>query len=188
MQTNSANINDYDTFEPITYKKGVSKNEAMKFMKAVGLPLAVFCFSMFVISALGQIFYIAYAIAAMWLTGTVTAAYLSQMREEVLDQTCKFIIFYGGGMIAFKLMIKLTAGVSAEMLSATLELAIPTATGNILPSYITNMMLMSSVLTPIGFIIMQGRRIMQFRRTRSINKEFGRARGFRNTGRPHDRI
>lgn len=74
------------------------------------------------------------------------------------------------------------------MISAAMQIASPQPTQNVISGYIPIMMQMSAIMTPIGFIAMQGKRIMQFRKTRSINKEFGRVRGIRNSGRTHDEI
>lgn len=176
--------------EPVTYKQNISKNELLKLMKAVGLPIAILFFTLLTISAWGEFgfFFFTKMIGLMWIVGVGTATYLSQMREEVLDQTCAFIFFYDAAMLGFKLLISITSGVSGEMISAAMQIASPQPTQNVISGYIPIMMQMSAIMTPIGFIAMQGKRIMQFRKTRSINKEFGRVRGIRNSGRTHDEI
>lgn len=176
--------------EEIVYDKGISSNETLKMITGVGIPLGVFAFALLTISTFAEFGskLLLPMTAAMWICGLGVAIYLPSMREEVIGDTMKAIVAYCAAMIGFKILLKLTSGVSSEMIGASFNQAIPTTTGNAIYGYLQNIMWITSVMTPIGFLGMQVSRIVKFRKTRSIQKAFGQARGIRDSGNAHNRL
>ena len=174
----------------IVYDKGISSGEALKMITGIGIPLGIFALVLLTVSTFAEFGtrLLLPMISAMWITGLCVAIYLPSMREEVIGDTMKMIFSYCMAMIGLKILLKITSGVSSEMIGASFNQAIPMTTGNAIYNYIQNIMGISSVMVPIGFIGMQVSRVVKFRKTRSIQKAFGQARGIRDSGNAHNRF
>ena len=82
----------------------------------------------------------------------------------------------------FRLLLGIISGASSEMIAASYDQAIPMSTGNAIPGYVQTMIWFVAVLVPIGFIGMQGKRLLNFRHSQTLQKMFGQKRGIRNSG------
>lgn len=169
----------------LTYKQGVTKQEYTRVLKAILFPIITFCLGMFVISNFANFgtLIISPFSAVMWVTGVIVAAIMPAQREEVLNQTMTVCCCYFLALFALKLAIGLVSGASSEMIAASFDQAIPTATGNAIPGYLQTALWFASVFTPIGFIAMQVKRLFQFKKQQSLHKTFGRTRSYRDSGR-----
>lgn len=172
-----------------TYKGNMSKEETFRIIKAVGWPLAVFGLAIFTISEFAGFGtkLICPLSGSMWFIGFMVGLILPAQRREVLSQTLSMLAFYYAALIGFKIVLGVVSGVSSEMIAASYDQAIPAATGNAIPGYIQNAMWFTAVLTPIGFVGMQVKRLRDFKRNQSLNKTFGRVRGVRNSGKGNTR-
>lgn len=171
----------------LTYKKNMSKTEVLHVMAAVGLPLGLFCLSLMTISVFANYgtYLMCPVIGGMWVVGLVVAFLMPSMRREVINQTLITITTYCLAMLGLRLMLNLTSGVSSEMISASFNTPIPTATGNALPGYIQNIMFFTTAGVPIGFVGMQGKRLLQFKHNQSLQKRMASVRGIRKGGKGH---
>ena len=170
----------------LTYKQSISRSEAGRIFKAIVMPIAIFGFGLFTISTFGAFGakLIAPLSGLMWAFGLIVAILLPAMRGEVLNQTMSFCVIYFATELGFKFLLGLISGASSEMISASFNQAIPTATGNALPGYIQTALWMSTAFIPIGFFSMQGKRLIQFRKNRiSLEKAMARERDMRGVGR-----
>jgi len=170
----------------LTYKSDLSRQEAFKLIKAVGLPIGVFALSMFTIQNFANFGskLLCPLIAAMWVVGFVVAILMPAQRREVLTQTLGMIAIYCGALIGLKILLGVVSGASSEMIAASYDQAIPMSTGNAIPGYLQTMMWFVAVLMPIGDIGMQAKRLKDFKHNQAIQKTMGRVRGMRNSG--HD--
>lgn len=175
--------------QPITYKQNVSKQQLFVIITAVGIPLALFIFAVFVIYSYANFgrYLICPMLGIMWITGVIVGFLLPSMRQEVLNQTLGAGFIYLGAIIGLKFILGIVSGVSSDMIAASFDQAIPTATGNAIPGYLQSMLWFYAVLFPIGEIGMQFKRLVKFRRTSNIEKAMGRVRGTRSTGKRHTR-
>lgn len=174
----------------LTFKQNMSRQEAMAIFKAVILPIITFVLGLFVISNLANYgkYLICPLAGVMWLTGLIVAIIMPGQREEVLNQTLVISCIYFIALIGLKGLLGLLSGVSAEMIMASFDQAMPTATGNAIPGYVQTMMWFVAVLVPVGNIGMQVKRVFQFKKTQSLHKAFGQARGLRNDRNEHTRL
>ncbi len=173
----------------LTYKSDMSRQEAFRLFKAIGLPIGIFALSMFTVqnfAAFGTKL-ICPLIAAMWLVGFIVALLMPAQRNEVLTQTMGMIAIYCGALIGLKILLAVVSGASSEMIAASYDQAIPMSTGNAIPGYLQTMMWFVAVLMPIGDIGMQAKRLKDFKHKNSLNREFGRMRGMRNSGHENTR-
>lgn len=175
--------------EALTYKQNMSKQEMFKVIKAVGLPLLVFGLGMFTISNLANFGskIICPLSAAMWIVGFIVALLMPSMRQEVLNQTLIFCAIYYLAMLGLKILLGIASGASSEMIAASYDQAIPTATGNAIPGYLQNIMWFTAFGVPMGQIIMNVKRLFNFKRSQTLQKTFGQKRGIRETGRENTR-
>lgn len=81
------------------------------------------------------------------------------------------------------MVLGVVSGVSAEMIAASYNQVIPTATGNTIPGYIQNLLWFTAVLLPVGEISYQAKQFFQFKKTQNREKTFNRVRGLRDNGR-----
>lgn len=175
--------------EILTYKQNMSRAETLRVMKAVVFPLAVFGFGMFTISNFANFGtkLICPLSGAMWFCGFIVALLMPAQRQEILRQTLVFVAGYYVSLLAIKILLGVVSGVSSEMIAASYDQAIPTSTGNAMLGYVQTFLWFISVLTPIGFIGMQVKRLRDFKRNQTLYKTFGQKRSIRNSGKENTR-
>lgn len=175
--------------ETLTYKQNMSKTEVYRVIKAIGLPLGLFGLALFTISNFANFGtkLICPLLGAMWCIGFFVALLMPSQRQEVLNQTMITCTIYLLALLGLKILLGVVSGVSSEMIAASYDQAIPASTGNAIPGYLQNFMWFTAVLTPIGFIGMQGKRLFQFKRNQTLQKTFGQKRSIRNDGRDSNR-
>lgn len=171
----------------ITYKQKMSATELFRYVKAVILPIGVFILSLFVIQALAGFGskLVAPLTGIMWAFGAICAIWLPSHRGSIMKETHMTIGIYLLTLIALKTIISLMSGVSAEMLMAAFNQAIPTTSGSAVSGWLQNLMWINGVMTPFGFIGMQGKRLFTFKRKASKEKFFDQARGIRSNKSSH---
>ena len=170
--------------ETLTYKQNMSKAEVYRVMKAVGIPISVFALGLYTISNFANFgtLIICPLSGAMWFVAVVVAFLMPAQRNEVLNQAMITCSSYYAGLFGLRLLLGIISGASSEMIAASYDQAIPMSTGNAIPGYVQTMIWFVAVLVPIGFIGMQGKRLLNFRHSQTLQKMFGQKRGIRNSG------
>lgn len=163
----------------ITYKQAMSRSDMTRYLKAVGLPIGVFLLSLFAIQSLAGFgrMLVAPMTAIMWAIGVIAAIILPSHRGSILSETHVTIGGYLAALMALKEVIAMMSGVSSEMLMAAFNQAIPVTSGSAISGWLQNMLWITAVMTPIGFIGMQVKRIFTFRRNQTTQKTFEQLRG-----------
>ena len=177
------------TSSSITYRPGISGADICRYVKAVGLPAGIFLLAIFAIeryAAFGSNL-IAQLTGIMWAAGAVCALILPSHRSTVLNETHVTIACYLLALTGIRELIALVSGVSSEMLMASYNQAIPLTSGSTVSGYLQTLLWISAIMTPLGFIGMQGKRIYSFKRKASKQKFFDQTRSIRNAGHPYDR-
>lgn len=165
-----------------TYVKKASGKEKNKLVWAVVFPVAVFFFSIIGISVFknfGRIL-MAPLIGAMWIVGAACALYMPSHRKDIIKETLTFIATYNATLLGLRELIAITSGVSSQMLMATFGQPLATASANTIPGYLQSMLYISAAMIPFGFIGMQGKRILQFRRSANKQRTMEQLRNIRN--------
>ena len=168
----------------LVYQENISRRELAGIVKAAGLPVSVLALCLYTISSFAAFGtgLVCPLSGAMWITGFFAALLVPSMRREVIRQTLITVTTYCVTLLALKTVIGIVSGVSAAMIAASFDQAVPAATGNAIPGYLQNILWFSAVLIPIGFMGMQGKRLLQFHRNRSLSAAFSRFRDIRQTG------
>lgn len=155
-----------------TYVKKASAKERGRLVNAVVFPVAIFFFSIVAISIFknfGRIL-MAPLIGAMWIIGAACAIYMPSHRKDIIKETLTFIAIYNATLLGLRELIAITSGVSSQMLMATFGQPLATASANTIPGYLQSMLYISAAMIPFGFLGMEGKRILQFRRNNNKNK------------------
>lgn len=175
--------------ETLTYKRNMSKDELFRIMKAIGLPLMVFALELFTINNFGAFGtkLICPFSGAMWAVGVVVAFLMPSQRHETLNQTLIVCSIYCLALLGFKIVLGVVSGVSSEMIAASYDQALPTSSGNTIPGYLQTMLWITAVMLPLGNIGMQGKRLFNFRRARSLERTYDIERDIRSAGKEHMR-
>lgn len=166
----------------ITYKQKVNGSDIFRYVKAIGLPTSVFLIAMYVISKFAGFgtSLIAPMTGAMWGIGVIAALILPSHRSTILTETHVAIPSYLITLTVIRELISIISGVSSEMLMASYNQAIPLTSGSAVSGYIQNLLWITSVLVPLGFIGMQVKRIYSFKRKASKQKFLDQTRNIRN--------
>ena len=171
--------------QSLTYKQSLSGADVYRYIKAVGLPISVFLLAMFVIARFAQFGanLVAPLCGIMWVIGAACALVLPSHRSTILTETHVTIACYLLALAGIRELIALVFGVSAEMLMASYGQAIPLTSGSTISGYLQTLLWISAIMTPLGFVGMQGKRVYSFKRKASKQKFFDQTRSIRDSGR-----
>lgn len=165
-----------------TYIKRASGKDKTKLVGAVVFPVAVFFLSIIGISTFknfGRIL-MAPLIGAMWTVGAAVAFYMPSQRKSIITETLTVVATYNTTLLALRRLIAITSGVSSQMLMATFGQPLATASANTIPGFLQNALYISAAMIPLGFLGMQGKRILQFRRNANKQRTMEQLRGIRS--------
>lgn len=168
--------------EKITYRQGMSSKELTGYFFAVGFPAVVLVLSLIMISQFGQFGQnlMAPMVALMWGCGAICALILPSHRQGIITETHWTITGYLVGMFGLQKIVQLVSGTTNEMLTVTYDQAMPAASNASLSGFLEYMLWIVAVMVPIGFIVMEGKKIILFRRKISKQKFFDQLRGIRD--------
>lgn len=165
-----------------TYIKRASGKDKTKLVGAVVFPVAVFFLSIIGISTFknfGRIL-MAPLIGVMWTVGAAVAFYMPSQRKSIITETLTVVATYNATLLALRRLIAITSGVSSQMLMATFGQPLATASANTIPGFLQNALYISAAMIPLGFLGMQGKRILQFRRNANKQRTMEQLRGIRS--------
>lgn len=165
-----------------TYVKKASGKDRTKLVWAIVFPVAVFFLSVIGISVFrnfGRIL-MAPLIGAMWIVGAGCALYMPSQRKSIITETLTVVATYNATLLSLRQLIAITSGVSSQMLMATFGQPLATASSNTIPGFLQNALYISAAMIPLGFLGMQGKRILQFRRSANKQRTMEQLRGIRN--------
>lgn len=165
----------------ITYKEKLTGQDLGKYIKAIAFPMAAFLATVLTINTFGKFGtgLVAPLSATMWVIGLVVAIILPSHRKNTLNETVVAITGYCIGLIALRFVLQLVSGISTEMLVASYGEMVTLTGGSAVSGYIQNILWITSVMVPVGFIGMEGKKLFQFRRTLAKNRAFDRLRSIR---------
>ena len=165
----------------IVYKTKTTGEEVMRFVKAIGLPIGCLILGMFTVNIFGAFGekLITPLFASCWVVSVLVALFMPNHRADSLEKCEKLLIAYCVGLLALRFLNAKVSGVSTEMLMATYNEVLPTATGNAMAGFVQSMLWIFTVSLPLGFITYQGKRFIDFRRNKGVQTAFERIRSIR---------
>lgn len=165
----------------ITYKQKMSGGEVFKYIKAVGLPIFTFFLALIVITSLKGFGtkLIAPCTALMWCFGVFCAFFLPSHRNSIMNETYITVGVYLITLEGITILISWLSGVSSETLMAVFNQSISATSGSAIAGWMQNLLYITAVMTPLGYIGMQGKRLYSFKKKSSKEKFLEQARGIR---------
>lgn len=168
----------------VTYVRKASSADITNLVKAVGVPIAVFLLSIYMINMMKNFgsLLMAPAIAAMWLAGVIMAIIMPAQRRSILNETMGFIAGYNGTIFMLHNAVAIVSGVSPEMIMETFNMPVPSATASAVSGYLMHALMLSALIVPITFLGFQGKRLITFRKSRNKTKMLKQLRSVRHSG------
>ena len=167
----------------LIYKDSIDKTDVIAFLKAIALPSLVFILCLFTIykfAKFGRII-LSPLIVLMWGVALICAFLLPSQRESVVKETMVTIGIYCCTLLLLRVLIRIMSGASSGVLEASFDITIPETSGTTIIGYIQNVLYLGAVLTPLGFVGMQVKRIFQFKKNANKVKTFNQLRNIRDT-------
>ena len=146
-----------------TFIKKTSAKDISSLIFSAAAPALLFFLCMFTISQFknyGRLL-LTPIMGAMWAAGAVCVLILALCLGDLLLQKA----------------ISIVSGVSADMLTETFSQPLPSTTGNILPGYLQYALWMFTIMIPISYLGLQGKRLINLRRASNKDRELRRIRG-----------
>ena len=168
----------------LTYQRTQTGADFSRYTKAVGFPAGIFLLSMFTVHRfnLFGLNIIAPMTAVMWICGIVVSWFLPSHRKATLRETHITIGVYLVSLTVFKELVSAISGISSEMLMATYNQAIPVTSGQAFSGYLQTMLWITAIMTPVGFILMQVKKMFTMRRKQEVRNFHDRLLGTRRNG------
>lgn len=170
------------TKDKITYKQKMTGNELFGYVKAVAFPFFTLLLALFVINNLSGFGtkLVAPLTAVMWCYGIFCSILLPSHRSSIMNETFITLGSYLIALITFKACISLLSGVSSETLTEALNLSVSATSGSAMTGWMQTLIYITAIMTPVGFIGMQSKRLYSFKRKNSKEKSIERIRGLKD--------
>ncbi len=123
------------------------------------------------------------AVSAMWIMGAVTAYFIKEERESTIRETKWSILGFLGFLFLYRAVIQLIAPISSEQMGAALNITIPAVSGMAASGLLQNILLIVSVMTPIGFLIWCAQKFKIYHGRATKHEAFQKIKGIRDN--PH---
>lgn len=123
------------------------------------------------------------SVSAMWIMGAVTTLIVKEERESTISETKWAILGYLGFLFLYRIVIQLVSPISSEQMGAALNITVPAASGLAVIGMLQNILLIVSVMTPIGFLIWCAQKFKIYSGRMTKQEAFQRHKGFRENQR-----
>ena len=107
--------------------------------------------------------WITLAVGAMWIMGGVTAYLLREEQMETIKHTKTVIAGYLLILLVYRIVISTIASITAEEMAVSLDISIPTVSGQAISGFLQNIFMIIAVMTPIGFLIFCAQKFKNFK-------------------------
>ena len=118
-------------------------------------------------------------VVAMIASASIVALILPSQRLETIKGMKKGVGAYLVTLFGYRFVIMLIGGVSAEGLAAAFNQAIPTTSGTAMLGWMQNILWIASIMTPIGFVGMELKKMAQFEGAKRKDKAIQEIRDIR---------
>ena len=171
----------------ITYKQNMSAYELKGYIKAVAMPVFVFMLSSFTVKEFDDFGekLLSPMIAIMWIVSAICSLWVASQRTDIIRQTIVTIGCYCGSLLTLRMLLSIVSGVSTQMLIASFDTPIGNASSNTMTGYLQFAMWLGAVMTPIGFVGIQIKKIFAFKRLSTPDRFINRLRSIRKTNTRH---
>ena len=123
------------------------------------------------------------SISAMWVFGAITAFFVKEEQENTVKSTKTSIAGYLLFLLLYRIIIQKISGLSSEELALSLGINITQAAGIAISSWLQNILLITSVMTPAGFLIWCAQKFKTFHGRERKSDAFDRIKDIRRDDR-----
>lgn len=181
------NYSDYENEirSDLTYTNTLSSQQVISTIKIVLLYAGILILWL-VVAKLYMNFgsqWIVPAVSTMWLMGAVTTYYIKEEREGTIKETKFSILGFLLFLFLYRGVIQLIAPISSEQMGAALNITVPAASGMAAAGFLQNILIIVSILTPIGFLTWCAQKFKVYHGRATKQEAFQRIKGIRNN--PH---
>jgi len=117
------------------------------------------------------------AVSVMWIAGAITAYVARNDEENTTRETRWVILGFLGFLLIYRSILPFIVPLSSAQMAAALDINIPAVSGAAIAGMLQSILLLASVLTPVGFLIWCGQKIRQYHGRRSRQAVFERVKG-----------
>lgn len=123
------------------------------------------------------------SVSAMWVGGAVTAFFVKEEQENTVKSTKTAIAGYLLFLFLYRFIIEKVSGISAEEFAVSLGINITQAAGIAISSWLQNILLITSVMTPAGYLIWCAQKFKTFHGRERKSDAFDRIKDIRKDDR-----
>lgn len=117
--------------------------------------------------------------SAMWVAGAITAFFVKEEQENTVKTTKTTIAGYLLFLLMYRFIIQTVGGISSEEIAVSLGINITQAAGMALSSWLQNILLITSVMTPAGYLIWCAQKFKVFHGRERKSDAFDRIKDIR---------
>ncbi len=169
----------------ITYKQKLTGRNVIKLLKSVFVPIIVFVTAILTINIYGEGFgkgIVGLFVSLMWGISIVMAIIFPSQREAIIKEVLVIVFVYSVGLLGIREIILKISGVTSQTLMASFGQQLPQSSGNAALGWLQTFLWIFSVMTPLGFIGYQGKRLINFRRMTKKEKFMDQKRSILQKG------
>lgn len=121
--------------------------------------------------------------SAMWIFGAITAFFVKEEQENTVKSTKITIAGYLLFLLLYRFIIEKISGLSSAEIAISLGINITQAAGVAMSSWLQNILLITSVMTPAGFLIWCAQKFKTFHGRERKSDAFDRIKDIRKEDR-----
>lgn len=119
------------------------------------------------------------SVSVMWIMGAITTYFVREEKEGTVRETKWTILGYLAFLFMYRGVIQLIAPISSEQMSASLNITVPAASGMAAAGMLQNILMIVSVMAPIGFLIWCGQKFRTYHGRQTKQEAFDKIKGIR---------
>lgn len=175
-----------NTKSGLVYSSRVSKELFKANLKIILLYSIIFIFWIVVVKMYANfgVKWVVPAVSAMWIMGAVTTHFVPDDRENTVKSTRNAIAGFLLFLFMYRFVIRYIGNISAAELAISLGINITATAGMAISAWLQNILLITSVMTPVGFLVWCAQKFKTFNGRETKSGAFNRIKDIRkDTGR-----
>lgn len=139
----------------LVYSSKVSKELFKANLKIILLYAIIFIFWIVVVKMYANfgVKWVVPSISAMWIVGAVTTYFVPDDRENTVKSTRNAVAGYLLFLFLYRFVIQYIGNISSAELAVSLGINITATAGMAISSWLQNILLITSVMTPVGYLV-----------------------------------
>lgn len=125
------------------------------------------------------------SVSAMWVMGAITAFFVKEEQENTVKTTKNAVAGYLLFLLLYRFIIQRVSGISSEEIALSLGINVTQAAGMAISSWLQNILLLTSVMTPAGYLIWCAQKFKTFSGRERKSDAFDRIKDIRKEDRKY---